>query len=353
MLRGLAMELDEVGKTKAAEALRQIADAMSLASKNFSDGNITGEQLLDTMNRMGESASGLLSALGSIDGVSFDFAIGALQQLSEMLDAARQQAVALRLALPGATSGATTPAASGPAGGPVSTGPASARAAPWRPSVRPQLRPTDIDFGYVEPQIVGGGGGGRTPSPAEPAYWDDLVQSVQDAQDALEDYNDAADTGADKMADLFLAATEGADAAKEALAQLLLELAKVAAQSAFTSMAGAGSPLQPIFAAIGSAFGGFRAEGGPVSTGQSYVVGENGPELFTPGASGMITPNHAMGGSGGGVEILVRSEPGTIVEIARNTANAAIRQAAPVIEGRAVAQSSRAMRSTKSYGNMR
>ena len=41
----------------------------------------------------------------------------------------------------------------------------------------------------------------------------------------------------------------------------------------------------------------FRAEGGPVKRGGSFVVGERGPELFTPGVSGMITPNHALGGS--------------------------------------------------------
>ena len=40
----------------------------------------------------------------------------------------------------------------------------------------------------------------------------------------------------------------------------------------------------------------FRAEGGPVSRGRSYIVGERGPELFTPGSSGMITPNHQLGG---------------------------------------------------------
>ena len=27
------------------------------------------------------------------------------------------------------------------------------------------------------------------------------------------------------------------------------------------------------------------------------MVGERGPELFTPRSSGMITPNHALGGS--------------------------------------------------------
>ena len=41
----------------------------------------------------------------------------------------------------------------------------------------------------------------------------------------------------------------------------------------------------------------FRAEGGPVKGGKSYIVGERGPEMFTPGSSGMITPNHALGGS--------------------------------------------------------
>ena len=44
-------------------------------------------------------------------------------------------------------------------------------------------------------------------------------------------------------------------------------------------------------------FGGTRAEGGPVKGGKSYLVGERGPEMFSPGVSGTITPNHAMGGA--------------------------------------------------------
>jgi len=47
---------------------------------------------------------------------------------------------------------------------------------------------------------------------------------------------------------------------------------------------------------IGRFFGG-RADGGPVKAGGTYMVGERGPELFTPRSSGMITPNHALGGS--------------------------------------------------------
>jgi len=40
-----------------------------------------------------------------------------------------------------------------------------------------------------------------------------------------------------------------------------------------------------------------RASGGLTKLGQSYIVGEKGPELFTPGTSGSITPNGAMGGN--------------------------------------------------------
>ena len=37
-----------------------------------------------------------------------------------------------------------------------------------------------------------------------------------------------------------------------------------------------------------------RRFGGPVSNDDSYIVGENGPELFTPGATGRITANEGM-----------------------------------------------------------
>ena len=45
---------------------------------------------------------------------------------------------------------------------------------------------------------------------------------------------------------------------------------------------------------------GHRAAGGPVRGGSTYLVGERGPELFTPGLSGGITSNSALGRFGGG-----------------------------------------------------
>jgi len=61
----------------------------------------------------------------------------------------------------------------------------------------------------------------------------------------------------------------------------------------------------------------FRASGGPVRQGGSYIVGEKGPELFTPGSSGSITPNNALGG-GGNVTINVNGgDPQQVVDALR------------------------------------
>ena len=42
--------------------------------------------------------------------------------------------------------------------------------------------------------------------------------------------------------------------------------------------------------------GGFFANAGVTKPNKSYIVGERGPELFTPGVTGRVTPNHEMGG---------------------------------------------------------
>jgi tape measure domain-containing protein len=46
-----------------------------------------------------------------------------------------------------------------------------------------------------------------------------------------------------------------------------------------------------------------RALGGPVMGGQSYMVGENGPEMFTPATTGTITRNGDLNSQGGGATI--------------------------------------------------
>jgi len=70
---------------------------------------------------------------------------------------------------------------------------------------------------------------------------------------------------------------------------------------------------------------GARAAGGPVAGGGSYLVGERGPELFTPGTSGNITPNSALGG--GGITVNVNGgDPNAIVRALQQY----VRQVGPV-----------------------
>ena len=51
--------------------------------------------------------------------------------------------------------------------------------------------------------------------------------------------------------------------------------------------------------------GGFFADGGVTKPNKSYIVGERGPELFTPGITGRVTPNHELGGSSTNVVVNV------------------------------------------------
>lgn len=89
----------------------------------------------------------------------------------------------------------------------------------------------------------------------------------------------------------------------EALKELVLGLIKAALQAlilrAILSAVPGGAALSGLQGGLADAFGGFRAAGGPVSSGRAYVVGENGPEIFTPSVSGNIIPNNSVGGFSG------------------------------------------------------
>ena len=64
--------------------------------------------------------------------------------------------------------------------------------------------------------------------------------------------------------------------------------------------------MGPIYdSGIARAIRGRRAMGGPVAGGSTYLVGERGPELFTPTSSGNITANSSLGGGGNTVTINV------------------------------------------------
>jgi hypothetical protein len=74
---------------------------------------------------------------------------------------------------------------------------------------------------------------------------------------------------------------------------------------AFINLVANNAAVKGIANVVSSVFGGFRANGGSVSSGTPYVVGERGAELFVPKSNGMIVPNNALGGGGTTINLTV------------------------------------------------
>lgn len=83
------------------------------------------------------------------------------------------------------------------------------------------------------------------------------------------------------------------DFAKSIIKDMLAIQLRAAATNLFAPLA------KFIFPSVSLAqpFSGPRADGGPVESNSSYLVGERGPELFVPRGAGAIVPNHTIGSS--------------------------------------------------------
>lgn len=64
-----------------------------------------------------------------------------------------------------------------------------------------------------------------------------------------------------------------------------------------------------------------KASGGPVSSGKTYLVGERGPELFSPYSPGTIIPNHMLGGFGAMQIQINHKNEGTKQEVTSSSAD--------------------------------
>lgn len=106
---------------------------------------------------------------------------------------------------------------------------------------------------------------------------------------------------------------------KQVLVQVISKLVQTALLAAalsaiFPGGLGGAKGFGAIFSSL-LGFGGARAGGGPVSFGKSYLVGENGPELFVPSNSGSImnqrqiaAMSYSGGGSSGGGRQIIRGQ---------------------------------------------
>lgn len=82
---------------------------------------------------------------------------------------------------------------------------------------------------------------------------------------------------------------------KDFAKSIIADLVRIKIQKTLAGIFG-GSTGTNLVKSIG-AIAGLRANGGPVSAGKPYIVGERGPELMVPSMSGTIIPNDAMSGS--------------------------------------------------------
>lgn len=121
-------------------------------------------------------------------------------------------------------------------------------------------------------------------------------EQAKAAERIAETYKMIGDTIKTGIVDGIKSAIDGtkslAEVASNTLNNLSNKLLDLGINMALGSLGG-GNPAS-IFTKL---FGGARANGGTVTGGRSYLVGERGPELFTPGRTGSIAPNNAMGGS--------------------------------------------------------
>ena len=118
-----------------------------------------------------------------------------------------------------------------------------------------------------------------------------VSQFDQDAEDAARNLAEGLVSSALAGTAAF---TDFADYALQQIARVVLQQTVI--DPIANSIAGAFKGGN-IGAILTRAFGGFRADGGPVSPSRSYVVGERGPELFLPQTPGVIVPAGGFGGA--------------------------------------------------------
>lgn len=117
-----------------------------------------------------------------------------------------------------------------------------------------------------------------------------LEKQIQATEKLDQVYRSIGSAVSDGIVNALTAAVEGTKSLADVASQTLRQVANILLQFGVNTALG-GIP------GLGKFFGGARASGGTVTGGRSYMVGEKGPELFTPGRTGSIAPSGSFGGT--------------------------------------------------------
>lgn len=116
------------------------------------------------------------------------------------------------------------------------------------------------------------------------------------ARDAAEALSESFARAGNRISqELGRAARTGEFSFRNMVDSILKDLARVAINDVIGGAIG-GLFNGVVGGAAGRAFGGARAEGGPVSPGGAFLVGERGPEVFRPNSAGNIENNVSQPG---------------------------------------------------------
>ncbi len=119
-------------------------------------------------------------------------------------------------------------------------------------------------------------------------------EEAERVEELKDKYKQVGDAIKSNVTDAIMDAIEGTKSLGESALGIMKDLAnqflRMGINQAFGALGGGGGLL-------GMLFGGGKASGGTVQGGRSYMVGERGPELFTPGRTGSIAPTGSFGGA--------------------------------------------------------
>lgn len=116
----------------------------------------------------------------------------------------------------------------------------------------------------------------------------------------FEIFNSVGDRAAATFADMVIDGENAFKSLATVAAKAILEMAaRLAVINPLLNMVFGLGGTNAALPTITTAFGGAKASGGPVDAGKGYIVGERGPEWFSPRTNGTIIPNHLLDGGGG------------------------------------------------------
>jgi hypothetical protein len=164
------------------------------------------------------------------------------------------------------------------------------------------------------------------------------------ARERINQLNNASQQIGSALSTAFADAVVEGKSLNDVMSSLLKTLEKAAINSIFSSI------FNPIggnaLSSFASLISGARANGGPVSAGQAYIVGERRPEAFVPNQNGMIIPQVPTSSGGGGSSTTIQY---TID--ARGADAGAVERIKRVLDqhGKAIAGQAKSMQSAQRY----